>query len=527
MSEQDLPVFGAIKDDAVIKTNPFIPHQPNLRPPIKVSLGCHMLGVSMPHVDHTDVHTVIAGVKKRFACKPPTPEQEILLRLKTYVYLWCCTNLVPLSPTTDLSVENWLEKTTYSRTRKNELIRKWAECGGVLKKKHYIVKSFVKDESYPEYKHARWINSRTDEFKCAVGPTFKAIEKEVFQSTYFIKKIAVKDRAKYIYENVYRLGAKYICTDYTAFESHFTAELFEACEFVLYDYMTMYLPNKDEFSYYMRHVIAGMNKCVSKLVTVKVPATRMSGEMNTSLGNGFANLMFMLFLCKEKGCTNVMGVIEGDDGLFVMDGPHPTAADFLRLGLTIKMQVFDDLAKASFCGLVFSTTDLINIADPIKILAQTGFTSQQYVFSKSRVLRGLLKAKAFSLLYQYPGCPVIANFAKYLLRVLVNDYVYFRKSSVGDYIDLYQHEAFTFYQTHSDVLDVETGVSTRMLMEETFGVSVAQQLHLENYFDNLLTVTVLDDSTLLSLVPLVWIEYAHEYMRVAPLEPFLISHFYD
>lgn len=524
ISEQELPIVGLIKDGTVIKLT--TPSDPALRPPVKVSLGCHIAGVSLPHVDHTDTDTVIAGIKKRFACKPLSAADHKLLRLRTFTALWCCANLVPLPSDTDVSLDSWLELTGYSRARKNQLKQKWLNCGGVLNGKHYTVKSFVKDECYPEFKHARWINARSDEFKCAVGPIFKQIEKSVFSSDWFIKKIPCKDRAKFIFDRCFRTGVNYVCTDYTAFEAHFIAELMDCCEFVMYRYMTQHLPDAEKFDFYLRHVIAGQNKCVSKLVTVKIDATRMSGEMCTSLGNGFSNLMFMLFLAEEKGCTNVVGVVEGDDGIFVMNGPHPTADDFKTIGLNIKMVVVDDLTRASFCGLIFSTEDLINIADPIKIIAQTGFSTQQYVFSKSKILRGLLKAKAFSLLYQYPGCPVISSFSKYLLRNLVDDYVYFRKNQ-GDYVDLLQKEAFSFYLKHGDTLSVDTGMSTRILMESYFGVSIAQQLHLESYFDNLGGIVVLEDDVLIGLVPLLWKQYANQYMKDAPLDPWQIRHFFD
>lgn len=524
VGEQNLPIPGAIKPTAVIKS--IGASDPNLRPPVKISLGCHIPGTSLPHVDPTDTDTVIAGVKKRFAMKPPDPDRQRLLRLKFFVTLWCEDNLTPLSPHSDLSVDTWLEKTGYSRGRINQLKDKWQKCGGVLKDKHYLVKSFVKDESYPEFKHARWINARTDEFKCAVGPTFKLIEESLFKSDWFIKKIPVKDRASYIKKRVFKLGARYICTDYTAFESHFTRELFEACEFVMYDYMTQFLPDRMKLWFYIHKVIGGLNHCVSKLLHVTVEATRMSGEMCTSLGNGFSNLMFFLFLAQEKGCTNVIGVVEGDDGLFVCDGNFPDEKDFLTLGLTIKMSLFDDLARASFCGLIFDVDDCVNLTDPMKVLAQTGFSTQQYVFSKSKVLRGLLKAKAFSLAYQYPGCPIIAAFSRYLLRVLVDDYVYFRKGN-SDYSDLLQKEAFSFWLAHADTLQVETPINTRLLCEKVYNISVADQIAIESWFDQLDEIKPLDFPILMSYVPKIWLDCGSQYMMTAPRDPILIRRWFD
>lgn len=257
-----------------------------------------------------------------------------------------------------------------------------------------------------------------------------------------------------------------------------------------------------------------------------VEATRMSGEMCTSLGNGFSNLMFFLFLAHEKGCTNVIGVVEGDDGLFTMTGSVPNEEDFLSLGLTIKMVVHDDLNKASFCGLIFDVDDCINLSDPMKILAQTGFSTQQYVFSKDKVLRGLLKAKAFSMAYQFPGCPIVASFSRYLLRVLCDDYVYFRKGNT-DYTDILQKEAFNFWLQHGETLNVPTPMKTRLLCEEVFGIPVQSQIELEDWFDAQHVIKPLDHPLLLCFIPEPWKTYGALYMMQAPRDPLLIRRWFD
>ncbi len=66
---------------------------------------------------------------------------------------------------------------------------------------------------------------------------FHRIEKALFQLDPFIKKIPVPERGKYIYSMLYEPGAKYYASDYTAFETHFTADLMDAVEFELYRYM--------------------------------------------------------------------------------------------------------------------------------------------------------------------------------------------------------------------------------------------------------------------------------------------------
>jgi hypothetical protein len=523
-SEQELPVPGPTKDGFELKIKEW--SNPMERPVVKASLGCHIQGVALPHVDHTDVTTVIAGVKKRFANKPPTPKKWKLRGLKRFTLRWCRKNVTPLSPHVDTSVSTWLDGTHYPDARKKELLDKWLKCGGVLKPKHFRVKSFVKDESYPEYKHARSINARSDEFKCAVGPIFKLIEEQVYANKFFIKHIPVKDRPQYIKDNVYLPGAKYCCTDYTAFEAHFTRELMEACEFVLYEYMTSRLPDGPQFMWYCRNVIGGLNTCLFKKFKIKIPATRMSGEMCTSLGNGFANLMFFLYLAKLNGCKKIRGVVEGDDGLFTCIGEFPTADQYRDLGLTIKIELTTEISEASFCGLVFHPDDNINITDPMKVIANTGYTLQQYMLSSKKTHRGLLKAKAYSMLYQFPGCPIIAAFARYLLRVLVDDYVYFAKNK-ADYHLILQKEAFTFWSRHKDQLEVETPLATRFLMESKFSIPVKDQIAIEHYFDGLNEIQPLTDPTILYHCPQIWKSYYDDYALVTPKDGVLSRFFFD
>lgn len=508
VDDADLPEISETKQ---IKLEYYDPRPTAWRAPVKVSLGPHTSG-SLPHVDPDHVETLHAGINKRVAYLPPTPLPGIWRKLRRFVLKWCQQNLDPLSHDGDYSLETWLAGTDYSQARKKELLEKWVRCNGILLKKHFRVKSFVKDESYTEWKHARGINSRTDEFKCATGPIFHAIEQVIFQHPAFIKYTPVPLRPNYIMENVYVEGATYVATDYTAFESHFVAELMHSCEFVMYKYMTQFIPDATQFTYYLDHVIAGLNNIRFKNIKMQIHATRMSGEMCTSLGNGFSNLMFSLFIGKRLGndIRKIRGIVEGDDGLFYYPTRNPTEEDFRDLGLTIKLEVVDDIQQASFCGIVFDATASVNIADPIKIVCQLGWTNANYLRSKNKVLRGLLKSKAYSLLYQYPGCPIVHSLAKSLLRQLQDDYVYFRKGS-HDYKDILAKKAFDWVMKHEEVLLKEPLMSTRILMERKFGIAITDQLSMESYFDSFDCTKAIECGELEHYIPDPWLEYYRRY----------------
>ena len=172
----------------------------------------------------------------------------------------------------------------------------------------------------------------------------------------------VPDRPQHIIDKLWLPGSSYVATDYTAYESHFVAELMEAIEFVLYEHMTQHLKEGPRFMELMRGVLAGKRKAQFKYFDVEVNATRMSGEMNTSLGNGFANLMLFEFACHKVG-SECVGVVEGDDGLFRVNGPIPPSNLFESLGFTIKAVTHERLETASFCGMVFDVEDRVNVSD--------------------------------------------------------------------------------------------------------------------------------------------------------------------
>lgn len=518
VGEVPLPPLGAIKQS--VRFSPVSETDPQRRTPVNVSLGCHLQGYCEPEPDPYDPMTVAAGVCKRFGVAPPPFVAAKLERLRSFVRRFVRSNFSPLPYDSDVSLETWLESCPYPAWRKEELKKVWEERGRGLVREDYCCKSFVKDETYPEYKHARGINSRTDAFKCCVGPIFKLIEKVVFQYDAFIKKVPVSKRPDYIMDMLYSVGAEYSQTDYTAFESLFVKEVMEACEFELYDWMTSQLPDHDWFMGLCHDVLAGENVCKFKYFSVILQATRMSGEMCTSLGNGFSNLMFMLFLCEEVGSRSVIGVVEGDDGLFAISGPAPKKSDFESLGLIIKLETHAAIAEASFCGIIFDPDDRCNIRDPLRVLTGFGWTSRAYVNCKGRKFKALLRCKALSLMYQYPGCPIIQALAEYGLRVTTGVTHYDLIHVVGGKaVNEYQREIL-FKAIETPVKPTRIGMGSRLLVERMFRIPVEDQIRYENYLSGLSSIQPLTAGVLDPIMPRVWADYDRNYVVPLPSSVF-------
>jgi len=481
---------------------------------MRASLGPHLNGAARPVPDTNDPAGMKAGSAKRFCFNPPRADPELMAEFRGFVKQWLIENLVPLDANSDTSVTAWLDKTDYTQARKEELLRKWDANPDMSLLKNRCVKMFLKDENYPEYKYPRGINSRVDEFKVATGPIFKLIEKELFALEWFIKKIPVADRPAYIMSRLGH-GNLFMATDYSSFEALFVKDLMMSCEFQLYEYMTTELPGGKEWLKLITEVIAGNNVLYNKYFKTFIEATRMSGEMNTSLGNSFSNLMFMLFLAKRRGSTSVAGVVEGDDGLFSMTGGFPTTEDFRALGLVIKIEIHSEISTASFCGLIFDVVDRVNITDPIKVLQTFGWTTRAYAGSCQRRKLELLKCKALSVINQYNGAPILMSLARYALRL--TEGVRAKPGQVGVWERQELREALAYKGPIREV-----PYNTRQLVENKFGITIEHQIALEKYLDELTGAGPLDHDLILMYSGFDAQHYYHNYVRKVQMKSRLV-----
>jgi len=450
------------------------------------------------------------GVCKRAAAYIPPAEHELLEEFKNFVSSVILPEFSPLASDVDLSVEHWLEQTHYPHWRKEELravheqyphFEEWmADC-----------KCFMKDEVYTEWKFARGIYSRTDAYKCLVGPIFKAIEKEVFKSDWFIKKVPVAERPAFILERLGRERGCYYVTDYTSFESHFTPQLMKI-EFMLYQYMLQRLSCKEWFMKLVRKVQGGTNKCSFKKFVFTILATRMSGEMCTSLGNSFFNMCVTRFLAFKMGLKSFTGVFEGDDGLWTGIGKVDQSL-FEKLGLRLKMEKHEHLSHASFCGLVFDEEDLAIITDPRVELCTMGWCKMQYSGAKESKLRSLLRCKALSMLYQYAGCPILQPLAIWVLKMTrSHDVRHLIKES--KYFNDYERDLYIKAELEwksGALVERRIGTRSRALVAELYGIPVPLQISIEEYINGLSKIQPLRIPGAEVLFPQVWRDYFSQY----------------
>jgi len=368
-----------------------------------------------------------------------------------------------------------------------------------------------------QLKFGRSINARKNWFKVFSGPIFKQIEHAVFSSvdrefgfSPFIKYVPVPQRTQVICDSIQRPGSFYVQTDHSAFEAHTTRELMECIEMPLYYYMTRNLPYGhvwyDIVHYVMTKSVWSVYKGKLKLRTEPM---RYSGEMCTSLGNGWTNYVLMKFVLRTHNLMG-RGFVEGDDGIFQVSG-MVDAAWFKELGFNVKLEMETDLGRCGFCSLNFGP-DGQNVREPREVLAGFGWSFSDCRHGGDVVCKGLLRSKAFSLLYEMPNCPILTAFALMVLRSTQGVPLRWDKHDVK----YKSAQVYAFIQKHGEnavlkLANRECTTHQRNFVWEMYRVPASLQKQLEVYFDGISSVQRLESPLLQNLFPNLWYEYAKRY----------------
>jgi hypothetical protein len=408
--------------------------------------------------DRHDTTLQEKSILGRLLRQTPAPDDGIFGELTDFVAIWVQKHIPALVVP---EFDDWLDHTHYSQGRKEQLRKVKESLNGAFPSKRTSSKinSFIKFENYPEMKLLRFINSRVDDVKVIFGPAMHAIEEYLFSMPYFAKCFKTPGSLVDHIHNAPK-GRWWLETDFTAFESHMTARVMRALELVLYKKALANYPILYE---YIARTLTGVNHLRSKDgVSAKVRAGRMSGDMNTSLGNSFTNLMLLLFIAYKAGDPDPWVIVEGDDGLMGAHYPIDPSL-FAACGFSCKAKHVDDPSHASFCGKTFSQEKQV-IRDPLKFMAKFNWSDKAVGTSDKHKMR-LLKAKALSAIYETPHCPITRAVADYALAVA---------GTVRPLWDQNRYEQVR-PDKHFHVPSQETTPSTRALYAQMYGITPEQQ----------------------------------------------------
>jgi len=461
---------------------------PEIRRPAMIGLNSMIKGGVFFRPNTSDPVSAGQGALKRLWHDRPVLNRRLLRRLKKFVGKWCREHLTPLTVDDVLSFEEWLAQVNQPEKVKDEYRKAYSEFLNAERDPKFlkVKKGFVKKEFYDKPKYHRIISSPDDLEKVIQGPLAHAIEQKLFALPYFIKKIPRDKWPDYIASICEGEGLSCYNSDYESFEASFVEEVKKAVELQFAEYMLQnFLADfgaQDILSRVCKITI------MSKLFVGWMKARRHSGEMTTSLFNGFSNLVVNEFVAVVmNGATIFRGVVEGDDGLFVHNGRQPSPDQFKELGFLIKLIPVQHYYEASFCGVVFHPDSRRTLANPWKSLLTVSWVSDEYLRSTHETRRLLGIVKGLSFLAQYPGCPVICKVAKWLLRV--NG---FEREKLEEYIRWYERQSVVGWWERQNIKfmrevtldECEPCLQDRLLIEQLFGMSLEVQAELEQRLDS-------------------------------------------
>lgn len=393
--------------------------------------------------------------------------EQIAVRFKDFVEKWLCQNLQPLHslPT----VREWLDHAHYTQKKKNDLLEASRSCPvPCYSEEHSFCDMFNKFENYSDFKPMRGIQARSPVVKVCMGVPCYAISEVLFRMKYFVKFLEVQKRYEHVVAQLGEVGGYLYVTDHSHFESHMSRQIMDICECALYKYMLRDFP---QYAEYMCRLVTGLNKIRTPYGTSHRFAGRMSGDMCTSLGNGFTNLMAILFTVSTLG-GRCDCCVEGDDGIIRSSVPI-TTEDFLRVGFEVKMDPVADIATSGFCGFRYGPITHTCFVEPRELLGKFSTYNDP--------CPGLLAAKGLSLLNENSGCPIawalgtralqLDHQQPWVRRTWYNHYMFGHCSDiVGDYLRLREYKRSV--QRPSQIARVE--------FSQLYGVPVADQIEIEN-----------------------------------------------
>lgn len=328
------------------------------------------------------------------------------------------------------------------------------------------VSGFPKLEAYDEWKYPRWILARNHHFRVFIGPFIRAMERVVYQLRVFIKHTPVAERPARIAELDRHVSWFKYQTDWSSMEKHFDPPRMRALEFPLYEHLLQLYP---EAVSVLKQTLTGTNRISTRGgFRARVRGKRCSGELNTSLGNGWANYVVFAYIVHMKG-GEFEGFVEGDDGIFA-SSVRVTTEDYANLGFDVKVVEHTTVTTASFCGIV-SATDGTLLKEPRRFLSKFGWTGSDIHSNEDHCAR-LLRAKALSAVYEAPQCPILSVLAREALRRTAGEEPLFVEDGYHDTARVPRDEKQLAPFAPSD--------EARELFFQLYKVSPANQIFVEN-----------------------------------------------
>lgn len=298
---------------------------------------------------------------------------------------------------------------------------------------------FIKSEKWTEMKAGRLISARSPRYNLMLGVYTQPIEHQVYRaidqvygSATVMKGYTPERRAAVIagHWSAFRDPVA-VGQDFSKFDQHISEEALRY-EHSFYD-----------MCYSCKHLAQILAKqlhttCYATLVDgqvrYKLRGGRMSGDMNTALGNCILSAALVWAYAEEQGIA-IRAIVDGDDSVTFMDRKDlpryqaGIAAWMLNKGfILVSEEPVYELCRVEFCQARY--TELVPptmVRTPLKAITQ----DHEWIVDQSVKHVDVLSATGLGGLSLYGSCPVLGAYYHMLARASPNARATLRRLALG------------------------------------------------------------------------------------------------
>ncbi|UHM27700.1 MAG: RNA-dependent RNA polymerase [Fushun tombus-like virus 1] len=299
-------------------------------------------------------------------------------------------------------------------------------------------------------KEDRGIQFRSVCYNVALARYLHGVEERLIGTHYLghhpvVKGLTPRERCQRLFKFASEFeDPVFLCADHSRFDAHVNVELLQE-EHAVYKRCC---PNTREFRQLLRWQLKNNGKSKGGII-YKMRGKRMSGDINTGLGNTVLNVCMLAAWLEFNGCKKYRLMVDGDDSVIILSRREYERFQvgivefMLKLGMETEMDVVYDIWKVDFCQSrpVLLPDGPTFVRNPFKVMTTMGRTAER---RDDLTMQMVMSCSALSELAVAPGAPVTNELARKVLAYYGN----------GRYLktakQLYKEEAYGY-----DISDVD------------------------------------------------------------------------
>lgn len=446
-------------------------------------------------------HNLILGCRNRVIALRPVPQPSTILELRKL----CLKIAKRFIPTTQQEFNVFYE--SYPKQKRDKYARGENDLiEGPISTSHGKITSFVKpDKIDPTAKYnaiPRLIQFRAPKFAVEIASYLKPIEEQVYRWKFKHPLVATNSRmiAKGMNQVERATAARRkweafkhpigVVLDVSQFDRHVNCELLKVEQL----FYTTICNNKRFKQLLMCQLL---NYCKAKVkysdeaLKYVVSGCRMSGDMNTALGNCVLMLLMTTLYCLSLKIKFDL-LDDGDDIILFTEYENysliesTAVAYYLNFGMKLKVEGFyDHFAKINFCQSNPIETSLgwKFVRNPIKIMS-TSLSGPRFANVSEKYLRKITAGQGLCESILNSGVPVLASYSRALIRnagIDLKESIFDTKT--GTYLSYLREKKMYDKHNAQHHLDQPITPEARNSFEIAFNISVSDQLSMESILD--------------------------------------------